>query len=120
MSKKKKKTVRKKVVNKNVVNKKKLSEFIFSNELEQQIRRIFRSQIIPIEQQLESLAELLFNIKANVVVANSLLERKKIFSRDEFFSEFELYQKEENGGVNKDGSMDGSVVVSLYNCSNSE
>ena len=89
----------------------------FLSELEAQTRRIFQGMILPVEQRLDSLFENLQSVKSNVVVANTLLEKKKIFSREEYFDEFALYgQTEGVGAVDVSGQMDGNSVFSLYNC----
>jgi len=88
----------------------------FLKELEEQTRRVFYSMILPVEQRIDSLLDSFHNVKTNVVVTNTLLEKKKFFTREEFFAEFREYGKAEGGGeVDGSGQMDGNSVFSIYN-----
>jgi len=112
MSKKKKRKVAHKGVNK--ISRFNQEEFL--HDLEMQTRRIFQGMITPFEQRIDSLFEAIQNVKANVVVSSSLLENKKIFTREEFFAEFQEYHKTESTGVDEGGVMEGSSILSLYGC----
>lgn len=115
MSKKKKKERKKVIVHKHLNSSSKFSQEKFLSDLESQTRKTFQGMILPFEQRLDSLFEKLQNVKSNVVVSNSLLERKNIFTRDEFFAEFQNYQSNEVGSVDGSGTMDGNSVFSIYN-----
>ena len=92
------------------------SKEVLLSELESQTRKLFYGMILPIEQRIESLFDLIQNVKSNVVVTNSLLERNKVISREDFFTEFTEYGKLESSGmVDTSGQMEGNSIFSIYN-----
>ena len=111
MSKKKRKVIRK-----SVNKSSRFNQEAFLHDIEAQTRKIVQGMIVPMEQRIDSLFENIQNVKSNVVVSNSLLESKGIITRDEFFAEFQEYQKNEVGVADGSGAMSGAPVFSLYNC----
>jgi len=87
----------------------------FLSELDLQVRKIFQGMILPVEQRMDSIYDDLQTVKSNVVVANSLLEKKGVLTREEFFKEFEEFERTEVAKVDGSGQMKGSSVYSIYN-----
>lgn len=96
-------------------NKKKIVKK--KDDLEQKIRSIVQGTFSPLEQRITMLSNKLENVKGNIVAVLSLLERKKIIGREEFFSEYSSYIENEVGIVDGEGKMEGRPVFSLYNLS---
>ena len=116
MAKNKKKRKKEKPVGKNLSGVTRFNKEVFLSELESQTRKLFYGMILPIEQRIESLFDLIQNVKSNVVVTNSLLERNKVISREDFFTEFTEYGKLESSGmVDTSGQMEGNSIFSIYN-----
>jgi len=90
----------------------------FFKELDMKTRRIFQGMMFPLEQRMDQLFSLIQNVKSNVIVANTLLERKEYITKEEFLEEFILYEKHDVGVVDGEGKMDGNCVFSLYNMEN--
>lgn len=86
-----------------------------SLDLETKIKAIIQNIVIPIDQRLSVLNNKIENVKSNTIVAVTLLERKKVFSREEFLKEFNDYHQSEVAVVDGDGNMNGYPVFSIYN-----
>ena len=114
MSKKKKKRV---VSNKRPRKRAVFDKNVFVAELERRVRTIVNSSMVPIEQRMTLLFERIQNVKANVIAANTLLERKGILEVEEFQKEFMVHEAREVGGVDSLGRMEGDPIFSLYNIS---
>jgi len=84
------------------------------DEVDARVQAMFHGLILPVEQRITAMHNELEALKANVITANTLLERKEIIERDEFMEEFVRYGRE-IGLVDGVGNMDGTPVISLYN-----
>lgn len=86
-----------------------------SPEQEAHVREIVTQILSPLEKRLSSLYSKAENIKANLVVMNTLLEKKGIIEREEFLKDFEEYQSENNTSIDSMGRMEGNPIFYLYN-----
>ena len=112
MSKKRKKRV---IIRKQPSPKKVFNKEALLSEMEIQTRKIFHGMILPLEQRMDALFAKIENVKSNVITSNTLLERKKIFTREQFLKEFEAYESEEVARTDGEGRMEGHPVFSIYN-----
>lgn len=106
MGKKARKNVRKIVARNNLQG--------ISPELDTRIRAIVQAAILPIDQRLDQLSSLILNVKSNVIVSNSILEKKGILEKEEFAKAFEDFESSQIGFVDDGGEMIGSPIFSLY------
>ena len=90
-------------------------EGMFWDKIDERIYKSFVNFIQPIESKIDHMIATIDNAKSNVIVTNTILEQKKIITRDEFFAAFEEYMEQERGGVDETGQMLGHPVFSLYN-----
>jgi hypothetical protein len=88
---------------------------MFVDKLETEVSKILQRFLTPLEQRISVLYETIQNVKANIVAATTLLERKEILTRDEFFEEFKTYMESECVIPDGDGSIQGNSVFSIYN-----
>lgn len=86
-----------------------------SPEQEAHVREIVTQILSPLEKRLSSVYSKAENTKANLIVMNTLLEKKGIVEREEFLRDFEKYQSEEVGVIDGMGKMEGNPIFSLYN-----
>jgi len=105
---------------KTIKNKKNNNKILFDNErflgdLEPKIRNIVNSSLLQIDQRINQLHEMILNVKANLITVNTLLERKGLLEKEEFYNEFLIQEKMEVGGVDSLGRMDGKPIFSIYN-----
>ena len=87
----------------------------FTERLEVEVNKALQKFLTPLDQRVSVLYENMQNIKANVVVATTLLEKKKLLTRDEFFEEFQMYMRTEHIVPDEDGNIPGNSVFSIYN-----
>ena len=113
MSNKKKFKLKKKVKGKNTSSK--INEEIFWQQIDDRIRKSFINMIQPLESRVDHMVAAIDNAKSNIIVTNTVLEKKGIVNQEEFFAEFKRYLEEEKGGVDGCGQMVGSPIMSLYN-----
>lgn len=79
---------------------------------------VFSNLKIHVEERLQSLESFfrdLEDIKFNVSTLSTILADKGLFTQEEF-SECFTAIKNSFGIVNSDGSMDGRVEITFYNC----
>ena len=88
---------------------------LFSHAQEERISAMVHNVIFPLEQRMNVLLTKIENVKSNVVVSNTLLERKGVLEKKEFMEEYGRYETQERGVVDGDGRMDGCPIFSLYN-----
>lgn len=94
---------------------KEINKEVLLTEIDQRIRRLINASLVPFDQRITLLFERIQNVKANVIASNTLLERKGIIEEKEFYREFLLHEREEIGGVDSLGKMEGNPIFSLYN-----
>ena len=107
------------VAKRKISGKKKSGNFdeeAFWERIDERIHRSFVNLIQGVEAKLENLQAELENAKGNIIVTNTLLEKKNILKQEEFFEEYQRYIEEQQGGVDGSGQMDGKAIMSLYNC----
>jgi len=94
---------------------KKTKSFLIDPRLDNYIRNLMNLVAWPLEQRINILLSEIDTVRSNVMIANTMLERKGIIDRAEFFAEFQEYELKERGIVDATGNMTGTPIFSLYN-----
>ena len=115
MSKKRKPRLKKKLFRPVPAMTDQRKEELFWEKIDERIRKAFSGFIQPIESRIDNMMAVIDNAKNNIIVTNTVLENKKIITKEEFFETFEEYIEEERGGVDGSGQMIGAPVISIYN-----
>jgi len=84
-------------------------------ELADFIKITMMNNLRPIEGRMHLLQREFDNLKANLMVINTFMEKKGIINREEFFAEANRFMMQEQGVVDMAGNMPGRVMVTLYN-----
>lgn len=87
----------------------------FTKRFEVEVNKVLQKFLTPLDQRVSVLYENMQNVKANVIVTTTLLEKKNLLTRDEFFEEFQVYMRTEHIVPDENGNIPGNSVFSIYN-----